>query len=115
MTDPGGPEERYAALVEALAAEPAVTFTPAAAGRPTFGSNALKVNGRIFAMLANGRLVVKLPAARVGELVERGQGQRFDPGHGRIMREWLSLDPSADEEWEHLTHEALQFVGSRPS
>ena len=33
-----------------------------------FGSNALKVNGKIFASLTKGRLLLKLPEARVDAL-----------------------------------------------
>ena len=43
-------------------------------------------------MLVNDRLVVKLPRSRVDELVAAGEGDRFDPGHGRIQKEWLSAN-----------------------
>ena len=52
-----------------------------------FGATSLKTDGRIFAMLVKGRLVVKLPAARVTQLVDDGAGERFDPGHGRAQKE----------------------------
>jgi len=43
-------------------------------GGSGFGSNAMKINKSIFAMLVNDRLVVKLPAARV---TERAKGDDF--------------------------------------
>jgi len=46
-------------------------------------SNVLSVNGKIFAMLVRGKLVVKLPKQRVDELVAARVGTYFDPGHGR--------------------------------
>src|SRR5262252_8610438 len=89
--------ERYAALVETLLSEPGVS--PGAPGKKGFGASALWTNGSIFAMLAQGRLVVKLPKARVDALVAAGEGQRFDPGHGRLMKEWLALEPASELEW----------------
>jgi hypothetical protein len=84
---------------------------PSAGAEPArgFGADALKVNGRIFAMLSHDRLVVKLPRRRVDELVETGVGDRFDPGHGRLMREWLSLHPGHEDDWETFAREALAF------
>src|SRR5215813_581436 len=78
-----------------------------------FGRSALRFHGRIFAMLVRGRLVVKLPAERVDELIEAGDGVRFDANKGTPMREWLSLDPDSGEDWLELAREALDFAGSR--
>jgi hypothetical protein len=63
-----GAEERFDALVQALLGYEGVT-PPSASGRE-FGSNALKVDNKIFAMLVRGTLVVKLPARRVAALIE---------------------------------------------
>ncbi|WP_037890328.1 hypothetical protein [Streptomyces sp. NRRL S-87] len=110
----GAPEERYGRLVALFEAEPGVTVPgdePQRAGK--FGADAMKTGGKIFAMLAGGRLVVKLPRARVDALVEAGEGERFDPGHGRVMREWFSLDPGSALAWDGLAREALEFVTPR--
>ncbi len=46
-----------------------------------FGSSpGLRVGGKIFAMLAPGGLVVKLPARRCAELVAAQMGQSFERG-----------------------------------
>lgn len=82
--------------------------TPPGARR-AFGADGLKVRGKIFAMPAQGTLVLKLPAPRVAALVAAGRGERFDPGHGRVMREWVAL-AGDDAEWLALTREALAFV-----
>jgi len=97
--------ERYAALVRTLLE----TTDAAEATRKGFGERALWIDGRIFVMLARGRLVVKLPRQRVDALVASGAGQRFDPGHGRLMKEWLSLEPGQEERWLPLALEALEF------
>jgi hypothetical protein len=109
------PEERFAALVEAFLGQPGVTHASAeASGKQRFGASALKVYGKIFAMPVKGRLVVKLPRQRVDALIASGDGERFDPGHGRVMKEWLSLEPGSDADWLSLAKEAMDFVaGSR--
>jgi hypothetical protein len=98
------PEERYAGLADELLDDQPPT--PPGKG---FGAAALKVNNKIFAMLVKGQLVVKLPRQRVDALIAAGTGTRFDPGHGRLMKEWLALNPSADQEWLPLAREALEF------
>ena len=78
--------------------------------RQGFGSGALKVNGKIFAMMTpHAEFVVKIPKARVDELVSQGVGGRFEPGPGRIMKEWLTLD-RRPELWTELAKAAYQFV-----
>jgi hypothetical protein len=71
--------------------------------------NTFSVDGKIFAMLVRGALVVKLPKERVDALVETGKGKRFDPGHGRLMREWLVVE-AGGLPWVALAKEAHQFV-----
>jgi hypothetical protein len=101
-------EQRYAALVRAFSGRPGVSQE----GRG-FGSSALKVGGRIFAMLSSqGAFVVKLPRARVDGLVASGDGDRFDPGHGRLMNEWLAVRPTSALDWASLAEEAMRFVAS---
>jgi hypothetical protein len=100
-------EERFARLVDDLAGEPGVE-PPGTGRRRGFGSSALTVGGAIFAMLVSGGLVVKLPAARVAELIGAGAGEPFATGRGRPMREWVAVAPDAD--WDGLAREALAFV-----
>jgi hypothetical protein len=83
--------------------------------RKGFGSGALKVNGKIFAMIAaHGEFVVKISKARVDELVNDGVGKRFEPGPGRVMKEWLALKRHP-ELWVELANEAYRFVGGSRS
>ena len=61
------------------------------------GNVVLKLGAKIFAIVGEDRLVVKLPKARVDELVEAKAGTRFDPRkNGRVMKEWLVAGPKAD-------------------
>ena len=76
-----------------------------------FGSGALKVNGKIFAMISSkAEFVVKLSEERVNELVAARNGSRFEPGRGRVMKEWLvvTADPTL---WIPLAKEARKLLG----
>jgi TfoX/Sxy family transcriptional regulator of competence genes len=104
-------DDRYAAVVVAFLGSADVTL--GSPGKRGFGSSALQVGGKIFAMLVRGNLVVKLPRRRVDALVASGSGTRFDPGHGRLMKEWLAVEPTSDQDWLSLAREALEFVAAR--
>ena len=107
------PEDRFAALVEHFLEDRDV-IPPGDGFQPSnrFGSSALKIHGKIFAMIAGGRLVVKLPRQRVDALVAAGEGERFDPKkNGRPMKEWLALAPASTMDWLPLAQEARAFVG----
>ena len=101
------PDERYEDLVDELVGAAGVTPPRGGGG---FGRSALRYQGRIFAMLVRGRLVLKLPASRVSEMVAAGAGDHFDANKGTPMKEWLSLDPQSAEPWLPLAHEALAFA-----
>jgi hypothetical protein len=104
------PEERFEHLVDEFVTVEGVT--PPSPGRG-FGSSALRYQKKIFAMCVRGRLVVKLPKARVDELVSDGAGTRFDANKGTPMKEWLALDPASALPWPALAREALDFAGYR--
>jgi hypothetical protein len=55
-------------------------------------------------------LVVKLPRARVTELIEGGAGQPFAPA-GRAFREWVSVPKPDRRRWLALLREGVAFVG----
>lgn len=92
--------------MKAFAAESHVSV----GGKKGFGSGALKVNGMIFAMVSSkGQFVLKLPGHRIDELVSSGKGERFDPGRGRPMKEWMVVKEDAAK-WILLAREACAFV-----
>jgi hypothetical protein len=122
------PEQVWRGIARAHLKEAGVT-----SGTGFGRSEGLRVGGKIFAMLVYGdqhparwrvreeprgetdgqrapHLVVKLPRPRVDELAAAGLGDRFDPGHGRIMKEWIAVDPSASGQWASLVREARGFV-----
>ena len=72
------------------------------------------MNGKIFAMFGRQQFVTKLRKNRVDELVSAGVGKRFDPGHGRLMKEWFVAGDGRPD-WVELAKEAYEFVKRRSS
>ncbi len=96
----------FSPIVEAFRNDEKVTLAR------MFGSDGLKVNGKVFVMLVKGDLVAKLSRERVVALISARLGEHFDPGHGRAMKEWVVLKPKEREQWLKLAKEAQQFVVS---
>jgi hypothetical protein len=96
-------DPNFAPVVKAFARDPHVTQ-----GK-MMSSSGLKVHGKIFAMFGRGKFVVKLPKQRVDELVSAGNGVHFDPGHGRLMKEWIAMEAGKGD-WVELAKEAYRFV-----
>jgi hypothetical protein len=116
-------EARWTALVDALASDrdralaraaKALREAPRSTGRKRFGADALRLpdGGPMFAFVSRGRLVVKLPRARVDELIAARSCQRFDPGHGRIMKEWAAVVDDALP-WTELVREAHRHAAKK--
>ncbi len=100
-------EQRFQEIVARFLVDAAVTSGTG------FGSSAgLRFEGKIFAMLVRGELVVKLRKTRVDELVEAGTGTRLESGRGRQMKEWASVPLETESDWDRLAAEALEFARS---
>ncbi|SRR6266699_7023677 len=104
-------EERFAKLVEEFLDKPEVTLPSVGKG---FGALGLKFRQKIFAMLVKGKLVVKLPKSRVDALIASGDEEPFDPRKNvRLMKEWVTVEPTSAEGWLSLAKEAMEFVASK--
>ena len=66
----------------------------------------LKAAGQGFAMLHDGRLVVRLHPIRCAELVESGKGELF-VHDGQTREEWIVVNGQDAAEWTAHTMEAL--------
>ena len=109
----GTTKERFADLAETYLGVEGVTCPGTEPGVRGFGRGGLKVGGKLFAMVSQDRLVVKLPAERVDALVSAGDGDHFDPRkNGVPMREWFIVDQSSDLDWRALAEEARAYVGA---
>ena len=73
-------------------------------------STGLRSGGKFFAFVSRGDLVVKIPRARVAELVESGEGQPFESGR-RVMKEWVRLSPADEDAGAGYVAEARRFAG----
>jgi TfoX/Sxy family transcriptional regulator of competence genes len=112
-----GKDPRVDRLLRTLRSDPKLApvvdaFKKTKPGARKFGSNGLKANGKLFALFTQGTLIVKLPKDRVAALVASGVGKPFDPGHGRLMKGWLTVT-STKAPWIDLAKEAHGFVSRR--
>ena len=97
-------EETFeAAALRLLASGPAIER-----GR-IFHSVGLSTGGKFFAIPVRGELLLKLPAARVAELVASGAAHPFQTG-GRTMREWVCARPESEAACYRYMEEARAFV-----
>jgi len=76
-----------------------------------FGCKGLRTGTKFFAIRWHEQLVVKLPPARLTELVEAGDGQPFEPMEGRRMNGWILLADSVD--WPPVVEEARAYVAAQ--
>jgi hypothetical protein len=103
--------QRYKSLARSI-----LSSTPSAwigEGKGFGSTGQLKADGRIFCMLVRDRLVLKLPRERIDDLVAAGDGERFDAGKGKPMREWFALSPKSKRPWPALAGEAMAFVSRK--
>jgi len=77
-------------------------------------SRCLRVGGEFTCMVdsRDGRLIVKLPAARVLELIDEGTTEPFAPA-GRTFKEWTAVLGDTPEVWAPLIEEAVAFARSQ--
>jgi hypothetical protein len=70
----------------------------------------LKTSKKMFALFSKGNYVVKLPKDRVQELIESGIGLPYDPGNGKIMKEWVIIPEEYSDKWIEYALEAKAFA-----
>jgi hypothetical protein len=107
-------DEAAQELFDDLAAEHLAA--PEVSLKRVFRTESLMVHGKIFAMVSDGRLVVKVPAAQAAEIVGAGEGVSFEPRPGRLAKEWICVPPGAGpagvERWRALMSDARTYVAA---
>src|SRR3954454_18460447 len=76
-----------------------------------FGSKGLRTGTKFFAVWWHEQLVVKLPPARLTQLVEAGGGPPVEPMEGRRPNGWIVLGDSVD--WLPVVEEARAHVAAQ--
>lgn len=74
-----------------------------------FGFDCLRINGKVFAKLHNGHLVMKLPANRITAMIDSGQASPYTL-RGRLLKEWGVI--STNKNVIALAEEARVFTGN---
>jgi TfoX/Sxy family transcriptional regulator of competence genes len=97
-------ESRWRDLVEGAEGGPVTEGT-------MFGCKGLRTGRKFFAIWWHDQLVVKLPPARLTDLVDAGGGQPFEPMEGRPMNGWIVLADSVG--WPAVVEEARAFVAAQ--
>jgi hypothetical protein len=93
--------ERYQDLCDEM-----LTLPGASIGR-ALSNEGLMVNGKLFAFLLRGKLIVKLPVERVAEVIAAGTGAAALMG-SRTMKQWVEV--TADVDWPQLARESYDCV-----
>jgi hypothetical protein len=102
--------ERFARLAEVMApADGAIS-----AHRKGFGTRSMFVGKKMFGVLdGSGALVVKLPPARVQELIASGVGAPWHPGTGTPLKEYVAIGFDRQAKWLALAREARAYMGPK--
>lgn len=101
-------DDPFEALAKALDVGP--VSKPASQTRPErMNRNSFCIKNKVFAMHVGDDLVLKLPPARVTELVEAGVALSNVVGT-MTMKEWANFRPGTEKKWPELARESLEYV-----
>lgn len=76
---------------------------------PMFGSEGLRIRGKVFAFLVRDGIIAKLPSDRVSHWEAGGRAERMIMRE-RAMREWVHVPDDAADLWPEIVAEAFAFV-----
>lgn len=79
-----------------------------------FGSTALRVHNRIFAMPVDTGIAVKLAAEDVAEWIQSDRGLPFTAGKARPLREWVLIPLTSHANWADAAEAAYAFGSAKP-
>lgn len=97
-------EDVYSEMKEHFSLDPDVVVN---SGK---GAQGIKYNGKMFIMFSKGDLLIQLSPERVLELIESGDGEGYDPGTGKVMKNRILILHSNKEKWIPLGEESKRYV-----
>ena len=104
-------EELFNSFTKSFVSDPKISQSK------MFGSPGLKINGKVFAFLMKGKLILKLPKEKVDELIAANEGKPFGhifaPNNFRPMKEWVEVLSDDEKVWLKLARKARDFVLSK--
>lgn len=88
---------------------------PGVKSSKAFGYPAYKINGKVFAFFGGTAVSLKLPAARVADLITSNPDvmSAFEPASGIVWKEWLNIQRNDPLEYEQdiaLFEESVEYV-----
>jgi hypothetical protein len=90
---------------------------PGVKGGKAFGYPAYKVNGKVFAFVGESGIAIKLPEARVNELLDIDPSVKpFEVSDGSIWREWAFIERETSSDYRQditLLEESAEYVASK--
>ena len=82
--------------------------------REGMGKGSLFVGRKMFAVLDDsGAVVLKLPPARVAELIAEGVGRPWHPGSGAPLKEYVAIGLDQRARWLPLARESRSYMSGK--
>ncbi len=75
-----------------------------------FGMPCIQAGRKTLAGYWRGAMVFKLPPSAHAEALALAGAERFDPGMGRPMREWVVVPPAHAARWPEFAQAAWGYV-----
>ena len=69
----------------------------------------IKLGKKVIFMFLKVNLLVKLPEERISEIIAAGDGEPYDPGTGKPMKNWVLITETRRELWIKYSEEAKQY------
>ena len=73
------------------------------------GAQGIKLGKKLVVMFMKGDLLVKLPEERVSEIIAAGDGEPYDPGTGKPMKNWVLVRETRRDLWIKYAEEAKGY------